>query len=362
MVWAGPDATSASNPEGKQEVISALVTLQRNIEQQQGAQSALIANLSAQWEQRFMALEQGVNSGLKICTTTAASMNERSGKFLRLGEVLEGALDRIVDDGKDMATLSQNVSKTQRDVERLVQELADEKGERRQAITDLARQVDGQVAGLRGQSVGVGSALSHNPKAAAELDSLRGEVGRLQRELAEEVTERRQLSRELQLSTSDTAQLKEKLDALQDQSLRISRDVNSTRDEVRQVARDCAQVWGGELSTGPVSQDFRNDLAHRIDSVGRELRGDLDNGSGSPDNRGLQRGAVANAAAAAQQRRSSGGSAVNKSIVGNVSIRRPATIPEEGSNDNGGTSGNLQDSRQRKQGFSILSRLGMGEG
>jgi len=273
------DPSAQFKTEGKQEVLGALATLQRNIEAQQGQQSNLIATLTGQWEQRFAALEQAVNSGLKIATTTAASMNERSAKFLRLGEVLEGALDRIVDDGKDMATLSQTVGKTQREVERLIQELADEKGERRQAIVDVVRQAEGQVAALRERVESAGGTVNYSASApsgkdANALERLQSDVGKLTRDFSEEQTERRQLARELQLAASDTATLRQRVDGTQDQLLRLSRELNSTRDEVRQVAGEVARVWSAEISGGSaLRSELRNEFSQRIDALSRELRG-----------------------------------------------------------------------------------------
>jgi len=336
--------------QGKPEVLGALVSLQKNIEEQQGAQSTLIANLTAQWEQRFVALEQAVNSGLKIATTTAASMNERSGKFLRLGEVLEGALDRIVDDGKDMASLSQSVAKTQRDMERMVQEFHDEKGERRQAVQDLARQAENQVASLRervdalleGSSGGSAAAgFAFNPASMRQdsqsLERIQGEVGRLKRELAEEVTERRQLSRELQLAVSDSTQLKEKLDAAQDQILRLSRDLHSTRDEVRQIAGEIARVWSNEITgagtaaapsrTAPASSatspQAPPDSGTSIDAMRRGIANEIVSAVRATE--GLQKGRSAE-----QLPPQTGTSQKRTPILGKAQPqRRPATIPEE---------------------------------
>lgn len=249
-----------------------------------GGQATLIANLTAQWERRFLALEQVVNNGLQIATTTAASMNQRSGKFLRLGELLEGALDRIVIDGKDLASLSQSVKTSQRDIDRLTQELDDERKERRQSSADLARQAENQVAALRerldaGGGGGGGMVASFTAamtsKDALALERLQSDVGRLQRELAEECTERRQLAREMAVSATDVSGLKAKADGVQDQLIRLSWDLNANRDETRKVAGEVARVWAAEISSGAaLRSELRNAFDDRIRGLSQQIRGE----------------------------------------------------------------------------------------
>jgi len=286
VLKAGPQAYKESVPPQQllrgpvdvnsaraEEVLAALAALQANLEQQQGEQRNLIATLTAQWEQRFASVLQC----LKTTTNTAASMNERSAKFLRLGEVLEGALDQMSSDHKDVSSLSQKVGKMEASVGWLSEEVAAGRADRARILEEAMHCAGGQEQGAAEHAGGAaGAAPCGEGGRDAAKDWPRSDVERLAWQLGEEAAERRKLAREVHCIASDAAALRERLETASDQVLRLSRQLSETRGEVRQVAGELSRAWGADISSDSnLRAELRSEFAQRLDSLGRELRGEL---------------------------------------------------------------------------------------
>uniref|UniRef100_A0A7S4VVI1 Uncharacterized protein n=1 Tax=Alexandrium monilatum TaxID=311494 RepID=A0A7S4VVI1_9DINO len=307
--FPGPDPPAlrdAASPRGQaglcagagaDEVLTALAALQSNLERQQREQRSLISALTAQWEQRFAAVLQC----LKTATGTAASMNERSSKFLHLSEVLESALDQMSSDSKDVSALTQKIGTLEASVRWLTEEIAETKAERAKwfgnaVCLDMSGGpaehggTDQVKCSADGGPHGAGDAtlsLQRWPNAALE---------RLACLIDEESAERRKLSREVQGVISEMHAVRGKLDGADDQLLRLARELGDARSEVHRVAGELSRMWSAE-SSGESSihrAEFRSELAQRADSLAREFRGDLaapvlpvrtggDSGSPCPD-------------------------------------------------------------------------------
>jgi len=237
----------------------AMASLRQTLEEQQALQQEQIAILAKQWEDRFAALEQAVTHGLKLTTSTAIAMNERSAKFLRFGEVMEGALDKIVSEGRDISALSQSAAKAQWGVDHLAKELAEERADRRKIVAEVLGQVEQCRAEFRSGHIsgGGGGAASGAAPAFADPEMAWNELNRVSRELKEEVSERRQLVRDIQLAKQDATEFSQRLAATQDRVERMSRELETTSQDVHKVAGEVARVWSSEvcsrLDLGPRS-------------------------------------------------------------------------------------------------------------
>lgn len=227
-----------------EEVLSVLATLQRTFEQQQGEQRSLVVNLTAQWEQRFASVLQC----LKTTTTTAASMNERSAKFLRLGEVLEGALDQMSNDSKNVTLLFDKVNKIEANMGDLSHELADVKIEWQKMLHVVSRHTNDPMAMLH-KCCEAECTNSNAISGSADMhEGSHRDVEHLSWELSEECAERRQLAREVQDNMLHTVTLRERLDATNEQLFRLSQELHARQGEVRQVVGGGSQSWNTEVS------------------------------------------------------------------------------------------------------------------
>merc|ERR1719188_1729206 len=116
--------------------------MRQRLEWQQAKFDEQLTSLASQWEQRFTSLEQALNKGLEMAATTTTSMNDRLAKFMNLAGVLENAVERAVNNSKEVASLGKKVGVIQDDVACLAQELASEKVERSKAVADVAREAE----------------------------------------------------------------------------------------------------------------------------------------------------------------------------------------------------------------------------
>lgn len=257
---------------------TALAVLQAHIEEQQRQQSALLANLSEQWERRFANLEQALNSGLEAATSATAQMNERSAKFVSLAEVLEGAVGKALRSSKEVGALSQELRKVEDDLACLAQELANDKGERSRMAAAISRKAEVQIASLC-------ETLREDLRTAAARPSPReqtgpvastGDLERIVRELGEERGERRQLALQLQDQASDTAQLQVHLDSVNEHLLRMSRELTALSSGNSRAEAETSR--GSEASRGDTG---RNDYVQRLETLGKDLRSELANRSSS---------------------------------------------------------------------------------
>lgn len=236
-----------------EEVLVALAALQGSIEQQQQEQSNMIAALMAQWEQRFASVLQC----LKTTTNTAASMNERSSKFLRLGEVLEGALDQMSSDSKDVSVLSQKVGKLEASVNWLADEVAEGRAERSKWFSSVAFRTREPASGSGAEQGG-----THRANGSTDGCGLGGSDGsrdhlqewvstgleRISWLLSEECAERRKLAREVRSAASEASALQGRLNTTNDQFLKLAREVSEARGEVRQVVAELLRARSAEAS------------------------------------------------------------------------------------------------------------------
>ncbi|CAJ1358438.1 unnamed protein product [Effrenium voratum] len=126
-----------------------LQRLQQHLRDQQAQQHELLTQLTARWEARFTALEQALSSSLEVATVATTSMNERLRRILSLGEVLEGAVERVMSSSKDVAALTRKVGQIEDDVACLAQELASDRSERgTAALAESVRLMEDKINAL----------------------------------------------------------------------------------------------------------------------------------------------------------------------------------------------------------------------
>lgn len=251
----------ATAPDDNKDMHLAMSNLRQTVDEQHKRQSEQLSALMAQWEKRFGILETAVSSGLKLMTNTAVSMNERSSKFVRFGQALEGAVDRVVRDGETLSEARQAIDELRADVDRLLQEVSDERSARRKDLAEivgLTRSQPGDTAsGFAGHS-------QLDTRAAWAVKDLRSEVGQLSRELSRESTERRQMARTLQATALKTESQREQQDAMHKQMLKLSRELLETQSEVRRVIGDHSSTPGSDGGgSGERSPDTKSESLFR---------------------------------------------------------------------------------------------------
>jgi len=274
-----PADASVPNGKGKSDkvesigdIISTLTNLQDNISEQQTQLRDLVNDLSKQWEQRFAGVEEAVNNGLRIATATATAMNERSARFLKLGEVLDNAVNRVTAESGNIAALKRQVDNMESYMEEMARKLNDEKAARSQAIENLVFQMEGKVAVLHEHGEvewGRGAASGARSRDSSVAPSSFSTVGPVSGQLALQDN----LSKEVQSVASEAASLRERLDSSNEHVLRLSRDLHATRDEVRQLAGELTRVWSSEIAGGTaIRTELRSEIAWQIQQLGHELR------------------------------------------------------------------------------------------
>lgn len=210
---------------------SALFNFMCHIEEQQDRQREMISRLSNHCEQRFAAFEKALTTGLDAAAATATSMNDRASKVLRLGEALEGTADQAVSCAKDVTLLFQKVSNLEREVDKLIRDINDEKAGRLKTTNDMFLQMEGKMAALLDRP-----AIEHAPSMPPAQTQPAATL---------------YAAAEPEKSTNFYRPL--------------AQEVNAMRDEVHQLTGEVARVCGTESS----------ELSQRLRTLGNELRSDL---------------------------------------------------------------------------------------
>lgn len=331
-------STACDQHVTQDELRRAVSALRQTIEEQQKLQKEQLSTFMAQWEKRFSILETAVSSGLKLTTNTAVSMNERSSKFLRFGEALEGVVDRVVRDGKGLSEISHIVDKLRSDVDRLGRDIEDESAERRKELAEVvglrssellaphhgvAQSADGGNHGGAGDATG---GQSSEPTPHPQLDAritwalkeFRSEVSRMSHDFTRESANVRQLSRTVQSTSVETVSLREQLDAMHKQMLKFSRDLLGTQEEASGVSgAGLAEVTKNKSAVDSTSCDGRVDL------LAQAYRSQLS--SSGPE----EESALRNEARPKGWSSPGGSRRRSSSLRGPVANKRPDTILEE---------------------------------
>jgi len=235
----------------------AFLALRQHVEGQLRQQRDLVSALASQWEQRFLQFEQGlkaVNEGLKASTTMATTMNERSAKFLKLGEVLE----KLTAERQEAQSFSESVQTLQDDVAKIGQELTIEKAERLKLVEDVCCQAEGQVAAINKL------VEAEKKRMCSDEDSLHTIASSVAGCFSADNSEKL-----LQLSR-DSAQMREQLDATSDHLMRLAKQVGMVQQEVWQctfnqtgpeeeLGKEAPGSW--KLSPRPSVDDSRRDMS-----------------------------------------------------------------------------------------------------
>lgn len=195
----------------------ALGAFQRNIEEHQRQQGALLASMSAQWEERFSAMEQGLRREIDEAADGILQMKERFEKFVRLAEVLEEAVSKALRTCKDVAHLSREVQRIGETVSYLAQEFSNDRA-------------------------------SHCRTCPPRLSLC----------ILDSQNSARSLQEGLQ-SSNETGRIRELLHTTNEHLLRASRELTTTVNT------------SGIKHCGGISAEY----AHRLESLTNELRGEL---------------------------------------------------------------------------------------
>jgi len=118
-----------------------LFKLLHAIEEQQVCQRGTMTKLAQQWESRFHTLEKTVNRTAEMASLTSVHVNERLAKFVKLGEVLENAVDRAVACASDVSSLTNKCSKVENHLELLGHQIAGERCTRAAEVAELSQRV-----------------------------------------------------------------------------------------------------------------------------------------------------------------------------------------------------------------------------
>eukprot|EP00931_Biecheleriopsis_adriatica_P019556 TRINITY_DN13294_c0_g2_i1.p1 TRINITY_DN13294_c0_g2~~TRINITY_DN13294_c0_g2_i1.p1 ORF type:complete len:608 (+),score=98.39 TRINITY_DN13294_c0_g2_i1:86-1825(+) len=100
------------------EVLSALARLQKTLDEQQAEQKNRIAQLMAQWEERFSQVVQCLQS---TRSSTTAVIKDRSADYVRLSEVLESSLDELGHNSQELAKLADRLEDLEASVDLIAQ-------------------------------------------------------------------------------------------------------------------------------------------------------------------------------------------------------------------------------------------------
>jgi len=133
-----PDLSAQSDTQAIHEE---LLKMFHFIEEQQVCQRETMTKLAQQWESRFHTLEKTVNRTAEMASTSSMHMNERLIKFVKLGEVLEKAVDRAAACASDVSSLTDKCSKVENDLELLGYQIAGERYTRTAEVAELSQRV-----------------------------------------------------------------------------------------------------------------------------------------------------------------------------------------------------------------------------
>lgn len=190
---------------------------QWKIEEHQRQQKALLAGMSAQWEERFSAMERGLRREIDDAAAGISHMKERSEKFVHLAEVLEDAVSKALRTCKDVTHLSREVQRIGDTVSRLAEEFSNDRA-------------------------------SHCWTCSP----------RLSRCMLDSHNSARSLQEGLHSSNVETERIRELLDTTNEHLLRASRELTTT-----------------VKTSGIKHRGISADYAHRLESLSNELRGEL---------------------------------------------------------------------------------------
>jgi len=251
---------NGSRPPRPDEPHRMIALLQRHVEDQQQQQRAKIAMLSEKWEERFVALEKALNSGLETATVATTSMNERLAKFMGLAEVLEGAVQRVVQSDRDIASLSRRTARLEDSLARKVAEIeGDVAGLAQELATDRAERPSADPA-AGGES---DAAKPRSGDGEGRQLSARNDVDRLARQLTDERAERLQLALEVQGTRCDLERMHALLDTTTDHLSSLSRELCTSGGEGLSAER--RDNWGMQLDA--LRREIRREAAGRAASL-----------------------------------------------------------------------------------------------
>jgi len=238
---------------------TALAALQAHIEEQQRYQTGLLESLSQQWELRFATIEKALLNGLEGASAASALMNERSGRFVLLAEGLEHAISKSVGTTEEVSVLAQDVKRVEKDLACLAEELASEKAERQRTLAAVGQQTEHQVACLCANIKD--SLLCHvrDTNTAVDGDGC-SKIDRLDREVRQERAERSQLATECRTTANETEQLRKLL--------------ASANEYLFNLSHELVVGYGGNGNQSQ-SAGLKLEYAQRLESLGKELRGEL---------------------------------------------------------------------------------------
>jgi len=237
-----------------------VTTLQHRFEQQQRNQRGMMSRLSTQVEQRFVALEQALNSGLETATLATTSMNDRLAKFVGLAEVLETAVQRVVASDKDMTALARKVERTEAGLYSRVQGVEGD-------IAGLASDLASFRLEISSIKAGGLSAANSSPSAASNTSGSMIETGEIDRLVSTLNEDRHRISLELQSSACSVQQLYSLLD--------------TTSDQLRNLQQELQKGSEGDRA------DFRNEYSARLEALRKDISSECRRGA-SPGNRSGQ--------------------------------------------------------------------------
>jgi len=196
---------------------------------------------------------------LEGASAASAQMNEQSGRFVHLAEGLEHAISKAVGATKEVSVLAQDVKKVEEDLACLAAELASEKAERQRTLAAVGQQTEHQVACLCATIKD--SLLCHvrDTNTAVDGDGC-SKIDRLDREVRQERAERSQLATECRTTANETEQLRKLL--------------ASANEYLFNLSHELVVGYGGNGNQSQ-SAGLKLEYAQRLESLGKELRGEL---------------------------------------------------------------------------------------
>lgn len=207
-------------PGRQDEALGTVLAFRHALEKQQSDQRILMANLTAQWEQRFAA----------ICE----KMDGRCARYLRLGEVLENALDQMSSTSKDVGVLSEKVDRLEVDARRLEVDANEGRSER----SILIRQMEHYAAKLADSAFREGAEAP--PDGNGKVSSFRASPTT---SLSPEQHASLPIELALQKAASEMDALRVDLEATNGRVRRLSAEVDRNRSKVQQLDHTlCSEV------------------------------------------------------------------------------------------------------------------------